>query len=100
MSPDGYTTQVRALLDSASSASFNSEHLGQYLRLPRHRRQVQITGVGGFTHQCIWQSVVHFNVAPLSSIQKVFEVEAIVLLQVMFDLPLCPVPFVETGITF
>ena len=93
MSPDGFTTQARALLDSASSASFVSERLAQHLHLPRHRRQAQITGVGGLTHQCLGQSVVHFSIKPLSSIQKSIQVEAIVLPKVTSDLPLHPVSF-------
>ena len=72
MSPDGYTTQVRVLLDSTSSASFISEHLAQHMHLPHQHRQAQITDVGGFTHRCLGQSVVHFILVPLSSIQKVF----------------------------
>ncbi len=93
MSPDGLTTQARALLDSASSTSFVSERLAQHLRLPRLRRQAQITGIGGLAHQSLGQSVVQFSVAPMSSTGERFEVEAMVLPKVTSDLPLHPVPF-------
>ena len=65
MSPEGLTTQARALLDSASSTSFVSERLAQHLHLTRHRRQAQIAGIGGLAHQTFGQSVVRFAVAPV-----------------------------------
>ena len=89
MTPDGRTMQVRALLDSASSASFVSNRLVQQLCLPRHHRQAQIVGVGGLTHQRLGQSVVRFSVAPLFALQ----IEAFVLPTVTSDLPLHSVPF-------
>ena len=46
-SPRSASIQARALLDSASSSSFISEHLTQYLRLPRSKHFPQITGIGG-----------------------------------------------------
>jgi len=92
MSPDGLTTQARALLDSASSTSFVSERLAQYLHLPHLRRQAQITGIGGLAHQSLGQSLVHFGVAPMSATGERLDVEAIVLPKVTSDLPLHPVP--------
>ncbi len=96
MSAGGLTTQARALLDSASSTSFISEHLDQHLRLPRHRRQAQITGISGLAHQSLGQSVVRFGVSPMSSTGERLEVEAIVLPKVTSELPVHPVPFSQT----
>ncbi len=93
LSPEGVTTQARALLDSASSTSFISEHLAQNLRLTRRRRQAQITGIGGLAHQSLGQSVVRLSIAPMSSVRERFEVEAIVLPKVTSDLPVHPVPY-------
>lgn len=89
--PDGHTTQARALLDSASSASFISERLAQHLCLPRLRRLAQIAGIGDVSRQSLGQSVVHFDVTPAWSVGKVLQVEAIVLPKVTSDLPLHPV---------
>jgi len=75
MSPDGLTTQARALLDSASSASFVSERLVQYLHLPCLRHQAQITGIGGLTYQSLGQSVVRFSAAPMSPTGERLDVE-------------------------
>ena len=93
MSPDGVTTQARALLDSASSSSFISDHLAQHLHLSRRHRQAQITGISGLTHQSLGQSVVRFGIAPMSSPSKKFKVEAIVLPKVTSDLPTHSIPF-------
>ena len=49
LGPDGTTSQVRALLDSASSASFISERLTQHLRLSRHHYGTKVSGIGGDT---------------------------------------------------
>ena len=93
MTPDGCTMQVRALLDSASSASFVSNRLVQQLSLPRHHRQAQIVGVGGLTHQRLGQSVVCFSVAPLFALEEALQIEAFVLPTVTSNLPLHSVPF-------
>ena len=47
--PDGSSIQARALLDSASSVSFISEHLAQALRLKRSHRDARIHGVAGLS---------------------------------------------------
>ena len=91
-SPDGHTTQARALLDSASSTSFISERLAQHLHLSRSHRSAQIAGIAGISHQSLSQSVVHFSVTPVWSVGMAHEVEAMVLPKVTSDLPLHPVP--------
>ncbi len=49
--PDGSTVKARALLDSASSASFVSERLAQSLCLPRSPLSARISGVAGLMHK-------------------------------------------------
>ena len=44
--PDGSSVKARALLDSASSASFISERLAQSLSLPHSPHSARISGVG------------------------------------------------------
>ena len=91
-SPDGHTTQARALLDSASSTSFISERLAQHLHLSRSHRSAQITGIADISYQSLTQSVVHFSVTPVWSVGMAHEVEAMVLPKVTSDLPLHLVP--------
>ena len=87
----GATIQARALLDSASSTSFISERLAKLLRIPHVRRAAQITGIGGVAGQTDMQSIVQFQVSPIWSIEKMFEVEAIVLPKVTCELPIRPI---------
>lgn len=47
--PDGSLVEARALLDSASSASFVSERIAQSLRLPRMRQSARISGIARLT---------------------------------------------------
>ena len=49
--PDSSTTKARALLDSASSASFIAEHLAQRLRLARRSHSINISGIGATSYQ-------------------------------------------------
>ena len=89
-SPDGVTTQARAMLDSASSSSFISKRLAQHLHLPHSRRLVQIDGIGGISHH----SIAQFKIAPIvRDGGGPMEVEAIVLPKVTSDLPLHSVPY-------
>ena len=90
-SPDGSSTRVRALLDSASSTSFVSERLAQSLGLPRSRHNVHISGVAGLSHHSPLQSVATFNVTSTYSPSKSFTVTAIVVPRVTCDLPIEPV---------
>ncbi len=93
-SPDGFTTQARAMLDSASSSSFVSERLAQHLRLPRSGRLVQITGIGGVSHNSVNQSVSHFRISPVwRGDGGSMEVEAIVLPKVTLNVPVHPVSY-------
>ena len=74
--PDGSSVEARALLDSASTASFVSERLAQSLRLPRST-----------------QHNANFKVSSLHPPSKKLDVTAIIVPHVTCDLPLHPVPF-------
>ena len=91
--PDGSTMKVRALLDSASSASFISERLTQVLRFPRTTQRMQISGVAGLSHGVPVQSITQFTVAPVTSPHDRSSVSAIVVPRVTCDLPVSPVTF-------
>ena len=61
-SPKGSDVVARALLDSASSASFVSERLAQTLGLPRTKRDVVISGIAGMYNPPIANSFLyHFQ---------------------------------------
>ena len=47
--PDGSSIEARALLDSASSASFVSEQLAQCLRLPCLHQGAKVMSIAGLT---------------------------------------------------
>ncbi len=89
--PDGSTNQARAILDSASSASFISERLAQRLRLPRFNQSTRISGVAGLSCNSSAQSVADFKVASTCFPHRKFDVTAIVVSRVTCDLPLHPI---------
>ena len=62
--PNGSMIEARALLDSASSVSFVSEHIVQTLRLTRSRCRTKFSGIAGITHPSNIQSVANFNISP------------------------------------
>ena len=90
---DGSTTQARALLDSASSTSFVTEHLAQLLCLPRSRQVARIAGIGGMSCSSQHHPIVRFTVARVDSTGESFGVKAMVLPKVTSELPTQPVPF-------
>ena len=47
---DGSMVEARALLDSASSASFISDRLTSSLSMPRSNRNVSILGIAGLSY--------------------------------------------------
>ena len=89
--PDGSSMRVRAILDSASSASYVSERLTQTLHLPRTRQNVRISGVAGLSHGTSLQSTVQFTISPLQSPTEKSEVSTIVVPHVTCDLPVNPI---------
>ena len=90
--PDGSSVEARALLDSASSASFISEQVAQSLRLPRSHQSTRISGVAGLTRYSSTQHVTNFTVSSLHPPSKEISVSAVVVPRVTCDLPLRPVP--------
>ena len=91
--PDGSSIEARAILDSASSASFVSEHLSQSLHLPRSQQGVQISGITGLSHDSPLQAVASLTISAVWSPSKKFKVTAIVVPHVTCDLPLHPISF-------
>ena len=83
--------QVRALLDSASSASFVSERLTHLMEFPRTRQNLQISGVAGLSHATPSHSIVQFAISPVCSPADKSRVSAIVVPRVTCDLPVKPV---------
>ena len=91
--PDGMTTEARALLDSASSASFVSERLAQSLCLPRSRQNTKIVGIAGLSHSSSYHSFVKVSVSPKDDPTRNINLSAVVLPRVTCDLPIQSVPF-------
>ena len=89
-SPNGSAMKVRALLDSASSASFVSERLTHLLEFLHVHQDVRISGVAGLSHRSPSHSVVQFSVSPLSSPIEQTRISAVVVQRVMCDLPVQP----------
>ena len=90
--PDGSVVEARALLDSASSASFVSERLAQSLSLPRSPQSTRISGVAGLTHKSPIHSVTHFSFSAVSYTNKKFSTTAIIVPRVTCDLPTRTIP--------
>ena len=91
--PDGTAVEDRAILDSASSASFVSERLAQTLCLPRLHQGTKISGIAGLSHSTPPRSVACVKVSSTRCPHKKMEVTAIVVPRVTCDLPLHPVSF-------
>ena len=94
--PDGSSVEARAILDSASSASFVSERLAQTLCLSRTHQSTRISGVAGLSHNSPLQSVASFKISSTRLPSKKIEVTAVVAPRVTCDLPLHPIPFDPT----
>ena len=94
--PDGTSIRARALLDSASSASFVSERLVQGLNLPLSHHNLKISGIAGLSRKSPLQSIASFNISPVKSPDKKFTISAIVVPHVTCDLPLQPVHYEST----
>ena len=92
--PDGSTVRARALLDSASSASFVSERLVEGLCLPRFHQNTTISGVAGLTRNSL-QAITNLTISSTQTGRK-FNLTAIVVPRVTRDLPVHPVAFGST----
>ena len=66
--PDGSTVEARAILDSASSASFISERLASNLHLPRSKQNARISGVAGLVHDSFSQSITNCKISQLQDL--------------------------------
>ena len=86
-------TKARALLDSASSTSFITERLAQHLRLPRIRRSLQISEIGGVNTRLTSRGVVQFGVTDLRRDGNHMPVEAVVLTKITSELPIHHISF-------
>ena len=62
VSPNGSSSEARAILDSASSASFISDHLARTINLPCSSRNTHITCIAGLLHKSPKQSITNFVV--------------------------------------
>ena len=85
---------ARALLDSASSASFVSERLVRSLALPRQYKTTTISGVTGLMQNCL-QYLTNLTISSPHADSK-FNLTAIVVPRVTCDLPVHPVPYDST----
>ena len=85
--------EARALLDSASSASFVSERLAQTLCLPRSHQSTKVSGIAGLSHGSPLRSIASVKVSSIRSSHKKKEVAAIMVPCVTCDLPLHPVSY-------
>ena len=92
-SPQGHSVEARALLDSASSASFVSERLVQSLHLPRAHQSIRVTGIAGSFPKSPIQSIATFQVSATHCQGRKFNLTAIVVPKVTCDLPITPIPF-------
>ena len=93
VSPNGSSSEARAILDSASSASFISDHLAGILNLPRSSQNTHITGIAGLSHKSPTQNITNFVVSLSRSPSPRIQVSAIIVPEVTCDLPLHSVPF-------
>ena len=84
--------QARAILNSASSASFISERLARSLHLLFTRHATSITGIAGLTCGSTTHSVTIFSVSAVSSLSNQITVTAVVIPKVTCDLSVNPVP--------
>lgn len=91
-SPDGVSVRARALLDSASSASFVSERLVNFLHLSRSRHVTRISGIAGLSHDSPSRFISDFVVSPRDNPARQFHVSAVVVPKVTCDLPVHPTP--------
>ena len=94
--PDGSSVEARAILDSASSASFVSERLTQALSLSHSHQSTRISGIAGLSHNSPLQSITNFTISSVRSRNKRIEVMAVIVPRATCDLLLYPVPFAAT----
>ena len=84
---NGNTVKARALLDSASSASFITEHLARTLHLPRSKHAIKISGIAGLSYNTPTQTLTTFMVSAVHASQRMFNVNALIVPRVTCELP-------------
>ena len=89
----GSCVVARALLESASSASFISDQLSQSLYLPWSHHNKTITGVGGMSQNSYIKASTNFHVSPIQSPNDKIAVTAAVVPKVTCELPHYYIPF-------
>ena len=90
--PQG-TVKARALLDSASSASFVSERFAQSLGLQRFSQNAKIRGIANLTSSTQAYPVTKFEIRSSLSLGHKHKVTAVVVPRVTCDLPVRTIPF-------
>ena len=90
-SPDGTTTQARALLDTGSAASFVSECLATGLNLTRSHQTFRISGIAGSFPSSQTHSAVNLFISSSCQPEKKLNLTAVVLPKITQDLPVSPV---------
>ena len=90
--PDGSKVEARALLDSASSASFVSERLAQTLCLSRSHQSRKVSGIAGLSHGSLLRSIASVKCLLYGLLTR-RKVAAIIVPRVTCDFPLHLVAF-------
>lgn len=79
--------EVRALLDSGSSASFVTERVAQLLRLNRSKQNISVSSVGDQLSQNLVCSTTTLKVSPMTSRNDSIDIIALIFPRVTCDLP-------------
>ena len=90
---DGSSVEARAIVDSASSASFVSERISQNLCPLCSHQNARTSGVADLYHGSPLQTNANLTISPVMTPTRKFKVTAVVVPKVMCDLQLHPVTF-------
>ena len=90
---DGSSVEARAIVDSASSASFVSERISQSLCPPRSHQNARTPGVAGLYHSSPFQAIAILTISSVMTPTRKFKVTVVVVPKVTCDLSLHPVTF-------
>jgi hypothetical protein len=93
IAPNGYSSEARAILDSAYSVSLISDFLAQNLKLTCNHQSMSISSIAGISHYSSLQSVTSFVVSTTVPPVKEIMVSAVIVPKVTRNLPVCSVPF-------
>ncbi|KAI5727292.1 hypothetical protein M8J77_000310 [Diaphorina citri] len=87
----GFWHNVRLVIDPGSMVNFVTSSLAQTLQLPRSSSNTNITGLG-LTPVKTVQSVIKFNLAPISPCSPPIELNATIIPTISAEIPATPVP--------